>query len=142
MTILCVLLSLGQSTPVLDKTPRLESPPALKAKEKPALPPLRPLTAYESAAREAARQGKPLAVFVGQDALPISGWVTVRYDSLDVKSPCVLIRLNGEVWRIAGEPTVDQIRRVGHPVPVPQSFQPMFQPSFSRPFFGGRSSNC
>lgn len=143
MTILLAMLAVSQSVPVLDKTPRLDSPPVLKTTEKPVLPPLRPMTAYESAVREAAKQGKPLAIFVGQDAIPIPGWITLRYDSLDVRSPCVLIRKNGDVWRIGGEPTVEQIRRVGQPTSfVPQQVQPMFQPSFSQPFFGGRLSNC
>lgn len=81
---------------------------------------------YERAQAEARRRGQPLAVFVGQPATPMDGWVTCRCDNLaDTPAECVLVKRGGAIWLIHGRPSREEIAQVGAPLTIPRATSPM-----------------
>lgn len=109
---------------------------------------------YDKGYKRAVKEGKVLLLWVGQDAKPVAGCVSVRVDGYKrAASPGVVIGIidsDGELSRfadIAGTPSAETIRAVLTPkkqeVPptyfapqyVPQAFAP--QQMFSAPKSGG-----
>lgn len=123
--LLCALLAPADGLP-----PLAELPP-LKAEAWPSPSP------FKAAVAEASKAGKPLAVFVGQPAPALSGWLTLRDDGLDQPSPCVVILHRGEWLRLRGRRTAGEVRGVVESAPVyappslppPAAYFPTFRPT-------------
>jgi hypothetical protein len=99
----------------------------------PAAPPPKPAP-FAAALALAGRSGRPLAVFVGQPAPEMAGWVTARDDALDQPAPCVVVLYRGEWHRLRGRPSAAEVRdafepRVRVQAPPPMPPMPPFRPT-------------
>lgn len=68
---------------------------------------------YQQARAEANRLGRPLAVFVGQPARPLEGWVTCSAHLEGVPAVCVVVYRQGSAYLLPGRPSDDEVRQAG-----------------------------